>query len=80
MLQEVTGRYNFWELDSLSIEQRMLTTSLRKNAINKDIEMILKNCSIDAEINKDGNLIRLEEYISPVTGVCIKFFTRISLI
>jgi hypothetical protein len=76
MLQEVTGRYNFWELDSLSIEQRMLTTSLRKNAINKDIEMILKNCSIDAEINKDGNLIRLEEYISPVTGGMYQIFYK----
>jgi hypothetical protein len=30
--------------------------------------MILKNCSIDAEINKNGNLIRLEEHISPVSG------------
>ena len=68
MLLEVKGSSNFWGLDSLSIEQRMLTTSLKKNSINKDLEMILKNCSIDAEINKNGNLIRLEEHISPVTG------------
>jgi len=68
MLSEVKGRSNFWDLDSLSIEQRMLTTSLKKNSINKDLEMILKNCSIDAEINKNGNLIRLEEHISPVAG------------
>lgn len=68
MLLEVKGSSTFWGLDSLSIEQRMLTTSLKKNSINKDLEMILKNCSIDAEINKNGNLIRLEEHISPVTG------------
>jgi len=68
MLLEVKGNSSFWELDSLSIEQRMLITSLKKNSINKDIEMLLKNCSIDSEINKNGNLIRLEEYISPVSG------------
>ena len=68
MLTEVKGTPNFWDLDSLSIEQRMLTTSLKKNSINKDLEMILKNCSIDADINKNGNLIRLEEHISPVEG------------
>ena len=68
MLLEVKGNSSFWELDSLSIEQRMLITSLKKNSINKDIEMLLKNCSIDSEINKNGNLIRLEEYVSPVSG------------
>ncbi len=68
MLKEVKGSPDFWDLDSLSIEQRMLTTSLKKNSINKDLEIILKNCSIDAEINKNGNLIRLEEHVSPVAG------------
>lgn len=68
MLLDVTSNPHFWELDSLSIEQRMLATSLKKNSVNKDIEMLLKNCSIDAEINKNGNLIRLEEHVSPVLG------------
>ena len=68
MLTEVKGNSQFWDLDSLSIEQRMLTTSLKKNSINKDIEILLKNCSIDSEINKNGNLIRLEEHVSPVAG------------
>lgn len=68
MLLEVKGNSSFWELDSLSIEQRMLITSLKKNSINKDIEILLKNCSIDSEINKNGNLIRLEEHVSPVSG------------
>lgn len=76
MLLEVKGSSNFWGLDSLSIEQRMLTTSLKKNSINKDLEIILKNCSIDAEINKNGNLIRLEEHISPVTGGMYQIFYK----
>ena len=76
MLQEVTGRYNFWGLDTLSIEQRMLVTSLRKNSINKDVEMLLKDCSIDAEINKNGNLIRLEEHVAPVSGGVYQIFYK----
>lgn len=66
MLEEVKGRSNFWDLDTLTIEQRMLTASLRKNSINKDLEILLKSCSIDSEINKNGNLIRLEEHVSPL--------------
>jgi antitoxin component of RelBE/YafQ-DinJ toxin-antitoxin module len=68
MLYETTGNPNFLDLDTLSIEQRMLSASIRKHSINKDLEIILKNCSIDANLNKNGNLIRLEEHVSPLNN------------
>lgn len=66
MLQEMTGNREFNQLSSLGVEQKMLMTALKKYDINTDLELLLKSCSIDSEINKNGNIIRLEERAFPL--------------
>lgn len=51
-----------------TIDQKMLQASLRKYSINNDLEKIIKNCSIDCKLNKNGNIVRLEEHCTPVSG------------
>lgn len=51
-----------------SIDQKMLQSSIKKYAINNDFEKIIKSCSIDCNINKNGNIVRLEEHCIPVRG------------
>lgn len=58
------GNYKGFAEDS--IEERMLQSSIKKYSINNDLEQIIKSCSIDCNINKNGNIIRLEEYCNPV--------------
>ena len=43
----------------------MLGSSIKKYSINNELERLLKSCAIDSEINKNGNIIRLEEIIIP---------------
>ena len=57
---------NWKSLSSVSIDQKMTISSLKKYAINVELEYLLKNCSIDVNINKFGNIIRLEENIVPL--------------
>jgi hypothetical protein len=58
---------NWRSLSSVSIDQKMAMMSLRKYAINTELENLLKECSIDVNINKNGNILRLEEMIVPLT-------------
>jgi hypothetical protein len=44
----------------------MAMMSLRKYAINTELENLLKECSIDVNINKNGNILRLEEMVVPL--------------
>jgi hypothetical protein len=57
---------NWRSLSSISIDQKMAMMSLRKYAINTEIENLLKECSIDVDINKNGNILRLEEMVVPL--------------
>jgi len=57
---------NWRSLSTVSIDQKMAMMSLRKYAINTELENLLKDCSIDANINKNGNIIRLEEMVVPM--------------
>jgi len=63
-VKKIGGNYKGFAEDS--IEERMLQSSLKKYAINNDLEQIIKSCSIDCNINKNGNIIRLEEHCNPV--------------
>jgi len=51
---------------SLTIDQVMTSTSKKKHELNVSLERLLKNCSIDVNINKNGNIKRLEEEIFPL--------------
>ena len=50
-------------LDKISVEQKMYTTADNKNKINVEFELALKESSVDCNINKNGNVIRLERMI-----------------
>ena len=65
MLNEVTGNKSFKKFDTLTIEQKMITSALKKYQINKEFEETLKQVSYDCDINTKGNIIRLEENIIP---------------
>ena len=63
-VKKIEGNYKNYAEDS--IEEKMLQASLKKYSINNDLEQIIKSCSIDCNINRNGNIIRLEEYCIPV--------------
>jgi hypothetical protein len=65
VLREVTKIPNFKEFATYGIDQKMLMSSIKKYNINNELERLLKSCAIDSEINKNGNIIRLEEIIVP---------------
>lgn len=67
MFKENDINYDFKNLATFGIDQKILMTSVKKKAINTDLNILLKNCSIDVEINKNGNLLRLEENVIPTS-------------
>jgi len=52
-------------LDSISVQQYMYSRALKKLSINREFETNVKEAAIDCTINKNGNLVRLEEYYTP---------------
>jgi hypothetical protein len=63
---ELTKKFGRWkQLDSISVEQYMYTRSLTKLNLNRQFEMAIKEAAIDCTINKNGNIIRLEEHYLP---------------
>ena len=67
MLEESIGQKKFKNFDSLSIEQKMVTSALKKYQINNEFEQTLKQVAYDCDLNKNGNIIRLEENIRPIS-------------
>jgi len=65
MLEEA-GNSDWQGLSIYGIDEKMLMSSLKKRDINTELELVLKNCSIDSMINKNGNIIRLEEHVTPL--------------
>jgi hypothetical protein len=57
----------FKDLSRSTIEQKMYITSEKKQKINVQFEQALKRSAVDCNLNKNGNLIRLEETIIPDT-------------
>ena len=53
------------DLSRSSIEQKMYTTAARKNRINIQFELGLKQSAVDCNLNRYGNIIRLEEVHLP---------------
>jgi len=63
---ELTKKFGKWkQLDSISVEQYMYNRSLKKLSLNRQFEMAIKEVSLDCDINKNGNIIRLEEHYLP---------------
>jgi hypothetical protein len=63
MLTELGSNPDWQGLSTYGIDEKMLMASLKKRDINIELELVLKSCSVDCNINKNGNIIRLEENI-----------------
>tara|TARA_E500000178_G_C17034765_1_gene762728 strand:+ start:2375 stop:5380 length:3006 start_codon:yes stop_codon:yes gene_type:complete len=67
MLLSTIRRASFKDFESLTIEQKMLLSSIKKYQINNEFDEILKEVAYDCELNKKGNIIRLEENVRPLS-------------
>ena len=76
MLKEVRGGTGYEDYDVLGIDEMMLNSSLKKFDLNLDLNNILKKCAIDSNINRHGNLIRLEENIIPLRNGMYQVFYK----
>jgi len=56
---------NWKNLDIDSVEEYMYFKSLKKLNMNRQFEYAIKQVSLDCEINKNGNIIRLDERYIP---------------
>jgi hypothetical protein len=63
--QSKPNEYNFKDLARLTIEQKVFITARRKNDINNQFEIALKETAVDFQLNSFGNLLRFEEMINP---------------
>ena len=67
-LLEASGSKKFKSFNQFTIEQKMLRSSLKKSLINSEFDDILKQTAYDCDLNKKGNIIRLEEHIMPLSN------------
>jgi hypothetical protein len=63
---EIAPNPGFKQFAYISIEQKMAMSSLKKYQINNSFEETLKQVAYDCDLNKKGNIIRLEENIKPL--------------
>ena len=55
----------FKDLDEISVQQYMYSKALSKLNTNRQFEMAIKEVAIDCNLNKNGNIVRLEECYIP---------------
>jgi len=66
---QLTRKFGGWKnLDAISVEEYMYSKALDKLKINRQFEQVIKDTSIDCTVNKNGNIIRLEERYNPIAG------------
>ena len=70
------GRSGFQNFQDITIEQKMVKSAIRKQDINERFNIILKRVAIDVNLNKNGNLVRLEENIIPLSTGKMQIFFR----
>jgi hypothetical protein len=64
---ELFGVIGSWKgLSSESVEEYMYSRSLKKLKLNRQFDSVIKEIAIDCDINKNGNIVRLEEYYTPL--------------
>ena len=64
--QSLTKVFGSWkQLDSKSVQEYMYNRSLQKLGTNREFEKVIKETAIDCSINKNGNVIRLQEMYTP---------------
>jgi hypothetical protein len=66
---QLTRKFGGWKnLDSISVEEYMYSKALSKLDLNRQFEQVIKDSSIDCTVNKNGNIIRLDERYNPIPG------------
>ena len=65
---EIFGQPHFKNFETLTIEQKMALSAIKKYQINNEFEETLKQVAYDCDLNKKGNIIRLEENIRPLSN------------
>jgi hypothetical protein len=53
------------DLDKKSVQEYMYDIAVRKLTLNRQFERAIKEVSIDCSLNKNGNIVRLDEFYSP---------------
>jgi hypothetical protein len=53
-------------LSTMSVEEYMYSKANKKLSLNRQFERAIKSISIDCDLNKNGNIIRLDEKYEPV--------------
>ena len=53
------------ELDSISVQEYMYKKAMGKLNLNRQFEIAIKEVSIDCSLNKNGNIVRLNEFYKP---------------
>ncbi len=72
-----SGKPNGWrQFETFTIDQKMLMAAIKKYSINTELNTVLKSCSIDININRNGNLIRLEENIVPIPSGSFQIYYK----
>ena len=56
---------NYKNLDRISIQEYMYNLAVNKLALNRQFERAIKEVSIDCSLNKNGNIVRLNEFYTP---------------
>jgi len=64
-LTKAFGGSNWKNLASRSVQEYMYSRSLQKLDINRKFEKAIKEVAIDCTLNKNGNVIRLQEMYTP---------------
>jgi hypothetical protein len=66
---QLTRKFGGWKnLDAISVEEYMYSKALSKLNLNRQFDQVIKDSSIDCTINKNGNIIRLDERYNPIAG------------
>jgi hypothetical protein len=64
---ELFGIIGSWKgLSSESVEEYMYSRSMKKLKLNRQFDDVIKSIAVDCDINKNGNILRLEEEYSPL--------------
>ena len=78
----LTKHFGKWkQLDSRSVQEYMYSRSIEKLDINRQFDKVIKEVSLDCNINKNGNVIRLNELYKPfipIEGTYTLFYENYS--
>jgi hypothetical protein len=64
---ELSKKIGKWKnMDTISVEEYMYNRALTKLDLNRQFEMAIKESALDCALNKNGNILRLEEHYEQV--------------